>query len=179
MLLLFAKRPITGLNAQRHIHGASRSKVCDLVHDVVVFDLQDDLAQVKLAMHQAGIMGEVQPLGQLNRYIENVLDVAPRHINRQVQIKSLDVLEDASTIVGLDHGKMTLSRLFNETVKRSYNIRMRLKVDPFGDVFLVRYLSNDKLLAKILMVDYKRRVAHHVLDLNKIKKCVEKYMVQK
>ena len=110
-------------------------------------------------------MGEVQPLGQLNRYVENVLDVAPRHINRQVKVKSLDVLEDASTVVGLDHRKVALGRLLNETVKRGYNIRMRLKVDPLGDVFLVGDLPNDELLPKILMVDDKRRIAHHVLDL--------------
>ena len=73
--------------------------------------------------------------------------------------------ENVASIVVLGHGEMGTAQLFSETVKRRNDVRMRLNVDPLGDVFLVGNLAHDELLSEVLVVDNIGRVANHVLHL--------------
>ena len=165
LLLLLAEGPIAGLDAQWHIHGTCWGEVRDLVHDIVVFGFKDDLTEVELSVDEARIVGEVQALRQLDCHVVNVLDVRPRHINRQIQIQSLDVLEDAAAVMRLDHGEVAAADFLPETVEGSRDVRVRLQVDPPRDVLRVRYLANDKLLTEVLMIDHEGGVVQHMFDL--------------
>ena len=77
------------------------------------------------------------------------------------------MLEDVSAVIGLDHREMTSTNFFCETVKRRYNICMRRQVDPSRDIFIVGYLTDDKLLTEVFVIDYKGCVADHVFHLEK------------
>ena len=48
-------------------------------------------------------MGKIKPLGQLNGNIVDELDVRSWDVNGQVQIQTLDVLEDVAAVCVLDH----------------------------------------------------------------------------
>ena len=110
-------------------------------------------------------MGKVQALRQLDRHIIDVLDVGAGHIDAKVEIQTLDVLEDIAIIIVLDHGKMCLTVIISETVERSYNVGMRLKIDPASDIFIIGYLADHELLSEVLVVDDEGRVTDHMLDL--------------
>ena len=163
---MLAEGPIASLDAQWHIHGTCRGEVRDLVHDVFVFSFNDDLAEVELSVDEARIVGEVQALRQLDCHVVDVLDVRPRHINRQIQIESLDVLEDAPAVMGLDHREVAAADFFPETVEGGRDVRVRLQVDPPRNVLLVRDLANDKLLSEVLMVDYEGVLAQDMFNLD-------------
>ena len=110
-------------------------------------------------------MGEVHTLSKLDSYVVDHLDVGARHVDRQIQVQTFDVAENVASIVVLGHGEMGTAQLFSETVERRHNVRMRLNVDPLGDVFLVGNLAHDELLSEVLVVDNIGRVANHVLHL--------------
>ena len=110
-------------------------------------------------------MGEVHTLSQLDSYIVDHLDVGARHVDRQIQVQTFDVAKNVASIVVLGHGEMGTAQLFSETVERRHNVRMRLNVDPLGDVFLVGNLAHDELLSEVLVVDNVGRVANYVLHL--------------
>ena len=150
---MLAEGPIASLDAQWHIHGTCRGEVRDLVHDVFVFSFKDDLAEVELSVDEARIVGKVQALRQLDCHVVNVLDVRPRHIDRQIKIESFDVLEDAAAVMGLDHGEVAATDFFPETVEGGRDVRVRLQVDPLRDVLRILDLANDKLLTKVLVID--------------------------
>ena len=110
-------------------------------------------------------MGEVHALGQLDGHIIDHLDVGAGHIDRQIQVEPFDVAENVASIVVLGHGEMSTAQFFSETVERRHNVRMRLQVDPLGDVFLIGYLTHDEFLSEVLVVDNVGRVADDVLHL--------------
>ena len=166
LLLLLAEGPIASLDAQWHIHGTCWGEVRDLVHDVFVFSFNDDLAEVELSVDEARIVGKVQALRQLDCHVVNVLDVRPRHIDRQIQIEALDVLEDAPAVMGLGHREVAAADFFPETVEGGCDVRVRLQVDPPRDVLRVRDLANDKLLSEVLMVDYEGVLADDMFNLD-------------
>ena len=102
---------------------------------------------------------------QLDRHIIDVLDVGAGHIDAKVEIQTLDVLEDIAIIIVLNHGKMRLIVIISETVERSYDVGMRLKIDPAGDIFIIGNLADHELLSEVLVVDDVGRVTDHMLDL--------------
>ena len=117
-------------------------------------------------MNKARIVCEIHTLSQLNGNIVDILDVGPWHIDSQVKIQSLDILEDAPAVISLDHGEMAATFFLSETVESCRDIRMRLKIDPLGNVFEVGYLSNDKLLTEVLMIYHERSVTDDMFDLD-------------
>lgn len=48
-------------------------------------------------------MGKIKPLGQLDGYIVYELDVRSWDVNGQVEVQTLDVLEDITAVCILDH----------------------------------------------------------------------------
>lgn len=142
-------------------------KIGDLVHDVLVFSLDDDFAQVELAVHKPIVVGKVHPLGKLDCHIVDELDVGARHINPQVQILPLNVLKHVATFVCLDHGKVGTAHFVSETVEGSCDVRVRLQVDPPADVLVLRDLSDNELLAEVFMVYDESSIAEDMFDLNK------------
>ena len=61
---------------------------------------------------------------------------------------------------------MAATFFLSETVESRRDIRMRLKIDPLGNVFEVGYLSNDKLLTEVLMIYHERSVTDDMFDLD-------------
>ena len=110
-------------------------------------------------------MGKVQALRQLDRHIIDVLDVGAWHIDAKVEIQTLDVLEDIAIVIVLNHGKMCLIVIISETVERSYDVGMRLKIDPASDIFIIGNLADHELLSEVLVVDDVGSVTDHMLDL--------------
>ena len=165
MFLLLRKRPVTGLCAARLLERRVGSKVGDLVNDILVLSLKNYLAEIELTMNKPLVMCEVHALSQLDGHVVDHLDVGARHVDRQIQVQTFGVAENVASIVVLCHGEMGTAQLFSETVERRHNVRMRLNVDPFGDVFLIGNLAHDELLSKVLVVDNIGRVANHVLHL--------------
>ena len=102
---------------------------------------------------------------QLDRHIIDVLDVGAGHIDAKVEIQTLDVLEDIAIVIVLNHRKMCLILIISETVERSYDVGMRLKIDPAGDIFIIGNLADHELLSEVLVVDDVGRVTDHMLDL--------------
>ena len=112
-------------------------------------------------------MGKIKPLGQLDGYIVYELDVRSWDVNGQVEVQTLDVLEDITAVCVLDHRKVGSAQLLSETVEGSSDVSVCLQIDPFGDIFVLRDLTDYELLAEVLMVYHVRRVADHMLDLFK------------
>ena len=73
-------------------------------------------------MHEPRIVGEIDALRQLDGHVVDHLDVAARHIDRQIQVQLLDVLENVASIVVFGHGEMSTANLFSETVERSQDV---------------------------------------------------------
>ena len=103
LLLLLREGPVAGLSAERCLHGGNWGKVSDFVHDILVLLLKNDFAEVKLAVDQARVMSKIKSLGQLNGYIIDELDVRSWDVNSQVEVQTLDVLEDITAVCILDH----------------------------------------------------------------------------
>ena len=103
MLLLLRKWPIAGLCAKGLFKRGLWCKVGNLVDGIFVFGLQNDLAKIELAMHKAIIVGKVETLCQLDGDIIDSLDVGAGHIDCQVEIQTLNVIEDVASIVVLNH----------------------------------------------------------------------------
>ena len=62
---------------------------------------------------------------------------------------------------------MSSRHIISKTVECSRDVRVRLNVDPPGDVLLIRYLPDDELLTEVLVVDNVRCVADHMFDLKR------------
>ena len=167
LLLLLREWPVAGLSAQRHLHGGLRGEVGDFVDYVVVFLLEDHFAQVELPVDETRVVGEVEALGQLDGHVVDHLDVGARHVDRKVQVQALDMLEDVSAVIGLDHGEVSAAHHVGETVEGRDDVRVSLQLDPLCDVFGVGHLPDDELLTEVFVVDHEGRVANHVFDLIK------------
>jgi len=107
---------------------------------------------------------KVQPLRQLNGDIVDGLYVRARHIDRKIQILSLDELEDVSSIIRLGHWEVA-AVFIPKTVESRGDVCVRLQVNPPCDVFSVGYLTDDELLPKVLVVDHEGCVADYMFDL--------------
>ena len=167
LLLLLREGPVAGLSAERRLHGRNWGKISDFVHDILVLLLKDNLAEVKLAVDEARVMSKIKSLGQLNGYIIDELDIGSWDVNSQVEVQTLDVLEDITAVCVLDHRKVGSAQLLSETVEGSSDVSVSLQIDPFGDIFVLGDLTDYELLAEVLMVHHVRRVADHMLDLFK------------
>ena len=73
-------------------------------------------------MYHAKVMGIIHCLSQLDGNVVNFFDVRSWHVDCKVQIQSLDVLVDVSSIVSLNHGKFTLTDLICEAIKSSCDV---------------------------------------------------------
>ena len=110
-------------------------------------------------------MCEVEALSKLNDHIVDGLDVRPRHINRKVQVLSLDVAEDVASIVVFGHREVSTAVVVSKTVEGRYNIRMSLQVDPLCYVLIVGDLTDDELLSEVLVVHDVGRITDHMFNL--------------
>ena len=112
-------------------------------------------------------MSKIKPLGQLDSYIIDELDVGSWDVNSQVEVQTLDILEDITAVCILDHWEIGSAQFLSETVKSCSDISMGLQVDPFCNIFDFGDLTDYELLAEVLVVHHVRRVADHMLDLFK------------
>jgi len=54
-------------------------------------------------MNEARVVCKVHTLCELNGHIVDHFDVGARHINCQVEIQTLDLIEDVASIIVFDH----------------------------------------------------------------------------
>ena len=165
LLLLLREGPVAGLSAEGSLHGGNRGEVSDFVHDILVLLLKNDLAEVELAVDQARVVSKIEPLGQLDGHIVDELDVGSWNVNGQVEVQTLDVLEDVTAVCVLDHRKVGTAQFLSETVEGRGDVCVSLQVNPLGDVFVVGDLADYELLTEVLVVDHVRRVTNHMLHL--------------
>ena len=109
-------------------------------------------------------MSVFEPLGKLYRNVIDELHVGARHIVGQVQVHLLNVREDCAAIVGFNEREVTLALQVDEAVERSADISVSWYINPPCNVFIVRYLPDNKVTLEVLMVDYVLSVADHMLD---------------
>ena len=127
--------------------------------------LKENLTHIEVTVDEPRIVSEVHTLGELDSNIVDGLDVAAGHIDSQVKVQTLDILEDVAAIVRFHHWKVAAAYFLPETVESCDDICMCLQVDPLSDVLIVGDLANDKLLSEVLMVNNVRGIADDVLDL--------------
>ena len=63
------------------------------------------------------------------------------------------MLVNIAIFIFLDHGKLSITDLLCETVKRCYDIWMHLQVDPACYVLIPMQLSQNELLSKVLVIN--------------------------
>ena len=100
---MLRKGPIARFGANRLGKGCLRREVRDLVHDVLTLGLQNDLAQIKLTVNKARVVGKIEALSQLDDDVINGFDVRSRHIDCQIEVLTLNVAEDVASIVVFNH----------------------------------------------------------------------------
>ena len=115
-------------------------------------------------MTEAVIVSVFEPLGKLYRNVIDELHVGAGHIVGQVQVHLLYVREDCAAIVGFNEREVTLALQVDEAVERSADISVSWYIYPSCNVFIVRYLPDNKVTLEVLMVDYVLSVADDMLD---------------
>jgi len=100
---LLGEGPVTGFSTQGHFNRGSRCEVSDFVHNILIFMLKENLTHIEVTVDEPRIVSEVHTLGELDSNIVDGLDVAAGHIDSQVKVQTLDILEDVAAIVRFHH----------------------------------------------------------------------------
>ena len=75
------------------------------------------------------------------------------------------MLVDVTSIVSLNHGKLTLADLICKAIESSCYVWMHLQVDPPGNILIFVDLAKNELLPEVLMVDHILRLTTYVLEV--------------
>jgi hypothetical protein len=166
-LLVSAEGPVSCISVEVGLHWSTRLEISDLEFQMFVVVLDVDFAQIEVTMHQSRVVRCVKTCRHLDSHIEDKLSVLSWHIEWQVQLKRVNIVEHIATIGQLGHLEVEARLLVHKLLERSDNIGVGIHVDPLGDVLSGWDLSDHEILAEIFVVDNETRLRNDLLHLTK------------
>jgi hypothetical protein len=130
---------------------------------VVVLNL--NFAEVKVSMHQTGIVSRIESSCHLNRGIKDQLTELPGHIHRQIKLQRPDVVKHRSAVLKFSYGEPKPRFLIIKAFKRGANVRVSIHVNPLVNVFALSNLLQSELLSEVLVESGKACLGQDARDL--------------
>jgi len=100
----------------------------------------------------------------LNGDVVNLFNVAFGDINGQIEVQTFNVSEHGTPLGMFAQRKLVLHAVVHELVEGSYDVRVRLQVNPLLNILLLPNLLNHKLLSEVFVVHHKTLQGKHVLN---------------